>query len=78
MACKTKGCKSGGLSDRQREVLEALAKCKEACGSKDIAAATSLEPKQISCQITALKKKGYVDSPARCKYTITKDGQKAL
>jgi Fe2+ or Zn2+ uptake regulation protein/predicted transcriptional regulator len=78
MACKSKSCKSGGLSDRQREVLEALAKCKEACGSKDIAAATSLEPKQISCQITALKKKGYVDSPARCKYEITQDGRKAL
>lgn len=78
MACKTKSCKTAKLNDRQREVLEALAKCKEACGSKDIAEATSLEPKQISCQITALKKKGYVDSPARCKYTITKDGKSAL
>ena len=78
MARKTKSCTSGELNDRQREVLEALAKCKKACGSKDIAAATSLEPKQISCQITALKKKGYVDSPARCKYEITKDGKSAL
>jgi Fe2+ or Zn2+ uptake regulation protein/predicted transcriptional regulator len=78
MACKSKSCKTGELSERQREVLEALAKCKEACGSKDIAAATSLEPKQISCQITALKKKGLVDSPARCKYEITQDGRKAL
>jgi len=78
MACKSKSCKSGGLSDRQREVLEALAQCKEACGSKDIAAATSLEPKQISCQITSLKKKGFVASPARCKYEITNDGKNAL
>lgn len=78
MGCTTKSCASGELNDRQREVLEALAKCKKACGSKDIAAATSLEPKQISCQITALKKKGYVDSPARCKYEITKDGKSAL
>ena len=78
MACKTKGCKSGGLSDRQREVLEALAKADGACASKDIAANTSLEPKQISCQITALKKKGYVASPARCKYEITDDGKTAL
>ena len=77
MACKSK-CGSKGLSDKQREVLEALAKCKDACGSKDIAAATSLEPKQVSCQITALKKKGYVDSPARCKYTITEEGKSAL
>jgi len=74
------GCKrcATGLSDKQREVLEALAQCKEACGSKDIAAATSLEPKQVSCQITALKKKGYVASPARCKYEITDEGRKAL
>ena len=78
MACKTKSCKSGSLSDRQREVLEALSKCKDACGSKDIAAATSLEAKQISCQITALKKKGYVASPARCKYEITEEGKNAL
>ena len=77
-ACKSKSCKGEELSDRQREVLEALAKCKEACGSKDIAAATSLEPKQISSQITALKKKGYVSSPERCKYEITKNGKSAL
>ncbi len=83
MDCKPKSCGSGGgckagLSERQQEVLEALAKCDKACGSKDIAAATSLEPKQISCQITALKKKGLVASPARCKYEITQDGRKAL
>ena len=84
MACKPKSCKSGGgcksgaLSDRQREVLEAMSKCGKACGSKDIAEATSLEPKQVSCQITALKKKGLVDSPARCKYEITDDGKKAI
>jgi Fe2+ or Zn2+ uptake regulation protein/predicted transcriptional regulator len=78
MACKTKSCKSEGLSERQRQVLEALAKCKKACGSKDIAEVTSLEPKQISCQITALKKKGLVASPVRCKYEITKDGKSAL
>ncbi len=75
---KKMACKPKGLSDRQREVLEALAKCKDACGSKDIAAATSLEPKQISCQITALKKKGFVDSPARCKYEITDNGRNAI
>jgi len=77
MACKSK-CGTKGLSDKQREVLEALAKCKDACGSKDIAAATSLEAKQVSCQITALKKKGFVDSPIRCKYEITSDGKSAL
>ncbi len=76
MGCKK--CVPGTLSDNQRQVLEALAGCKKACGSKDIAAATSLEAKQVSCQITALKKKGYVASPARCKYEITQEGKKAI
>ena len=66
------------LSDHQRLVLEALAKNAAACGSKDLAAATGLESKQVSCQITALKNKGYVASPARCKYEITEQGKNIL
>lgn len=76
MGCKK--CGPTGLNDDQRKVLQAFAKSKDACGSKDIAAATGLESKQVSCQITALKKKGFVESPVRCKYTITKEGKKAL
>lgn len=75
------GCNKCGtekLSDPQRKVLAALAKSKEACGGKDIAAASGMEAKQVSCQIAALKKKGYVASPERCKYEITEDGKKAL
>lgn len=78
---RTMGCKKCGtndLSDAQRQVLEALAQSKDPCGSKDIAAAAGMESKKVSCQVTALKKKGFVDSPARCKYEITKEGKKAL
>ncbi len=75
---KKMACNPKVLSDKQREVLEALANSTEPCGSKDIAGATSLEPKQISCQVTALKKKGYVASPVRCKYEITPEGKDAL
>lgn len=75
MAC---GTKKGALSDEQKQVLEAMSKCDGPCASKDIAAATGLESKQVSCRITALKKKGYVDSPVRCKYGITSDGKTAL
>lgn len=75
MAC---GTKKGELSDEQKQVLEAMNKCDGPCASKDIAAATGLEAKQVSCRITALKKKGYVDSPVRCKYAITGDGKNAL
>lgn len=76
MACKS--CKTTMLSDTQRQVLEALAKSAEACGSKEIAAATGLESKQISCQLTALKNKGFVASPVRCKYEITEEGKGQL
>ena len=76
MGCTT--CETTALSELQRKVLEALATTPEACGSKEIAAATGLEAKQISCQITALKNKGYVASPARCKYEITEQGKSML
>lgn len=48
------------------------------CGSKDLAAATGLEAKQVSCQLTALKKKGFIESPVRCKYSITPEGKSAV
>ncbi len=76
MACAS--CTTSKVSDTQRQVLEALANSPEACGSKELAAATGLEAKQISCQITALKNKGYVASPARCKYEITEQGKNVL
>ena len=76
MACAS--CATTSLSDTQRQILEALAKSSEACGSKDLAAAIGLEAKQVSCQITALKNKGYVSSPVRCKYEITEQGKGIL
>ena len=76
--CSKKSCKKSVLSERQRKVLEVLAKSDDVCANKDIAAVTSLEPKQISCQLTALKKKGFVTSPIRCKYEITEAGKTAL
>lgn len=75
MACKKK-CEE--LTDEQKQVLNALATSSEPSGAKDIAVATGLESKQVSCRITALKKKGYVASPVRCKYEITPEGRKAL
>ncbi len=75
MGCGSKKCT---LNDKQKEVLEAMNKCDGPSASKDIAAAVGKEAKQISCQITALKKKGYIDSPVRCKYEITSEGKTAL
>jgi Fe2+ or Zn2+ uptake regulation protein len=65
------------LNERQRQVLTALKTCGKPCTGRDIAAVTSLEPPQVRCQLSALKKKGLVVSPVRCKYKITKAGKSA-
>lgn len=70
-------CKPGSLSDSERQVLKALA-AGGICGGKEIAAASGLEAKEVSGQIAALKKRGYVASPVRCKYEITQEGKKAI
>ena len=79
------GCACGGskkdkakLTEEQRSILEALEKIDSPCGTKDIAAESGLEPKVVSSKMCTLKKKGYVGSPARCKYGITAEGKAAL
>lgn len=74
------GCaaKTAETGSEAKQVLEALVKCDKPCGSKDIAEATGLDKKIVSKEITALKKKGLVDSPVRCKYGITADGKASL
>ena len=78
------GCGCGCASrtnesiDESRKILEALAGCNGPCGSKDIAEATGLDKKLVSDQIAALKKKGLVDSPVRCKFGITAEGRATL
>jgi predicted transcriptional regulator len=71
-------CSCQSLTDEQKKVLEAVEKYNGPCGSKDIAALTGLDTKNISNGIAQLKKQGYVDNPARCKYGITESGRKAL
>ncbi|MFW2366104.1 MAG: helix-turn-helix domain-containing protein [Desulforhopalus sp.] len=73
--CESKTAQTG---DDAKTVLEALAKCEKPCGAKDIAEATGLDKKNVSNKITALKKKGLVDSPVRCKYGITDEGRASL
>lgn len=70
-------CNSGGkgAGSESQLILQALAKCDGPCGSKDIVQATGLDKKVVSEQIAELKKKGFVDSPVRCKYGITAAGK---
>ncbi len=77
MSCGCGSTKSE-LTDEQKQILAALARSEEPCGSKDLAAATGLEGKTISSRITAMKKKGLVESPVRCKYSVTEEGRAAI
>lgn len=72
------GCKPKGLTEEQKAILNALVKIDGPCGTKDIAAESGLEAKTVSSKIAALKKKGFVGNPARCKYGITDEGKTAL
>lgn len=66
------------MNDDQKAILEAIAKSEAPCAGKEVAAALGMEPKAVSTKIAALKKKGLVDSPVRCKYGITDEGRAAL
>lgn len=74
------GCAGGGVGpvDESKKILQALAGVSGPCGSKEIVEATGLDKKVVSDQIAALKKKGLVDSPVRCKYGITAAGKASL
>ena len=66
------------LTQEQVAILKAMDAADGPCGSKDLTSATGLEAKTISARITALKKKGLVESPVRCKYTVTSEGKAAI
>lgn len=74
MACKT----SAGLSEDKKKILQAMAGGDGPWANKEIAQIAGLEPKKVSCNMGALKKKGLVESPARCKYVITEAGKSEL
>jgi predicted transcriptional regulator len=71
-------CGKSTLSEEQKQILAALDKSKDPCGSKEIASATGIDAKAVGCKVTALKKKGLVDSPEKCKYALTDEGRSAL
>lgn len=76
MACKG-GCQKG-LNDEYKAILAAMSAMSEPAACKDIATAVGQESKKVSCKLTSLKKKGYIQSPARCRYEITADGKDAI
>ncbi len=78
MACASKKCGKSQLTEEQKTILSAMASQDSPLACKDIAAASGMESKTVSCKLKSLKNKGYVDSPARCKYAITDQGKNAV
>ena len=72
------GCKGEALTDEQKKILEALANMVDPCGTKDVVAATGLDSKLVTNKIGAMKKKGLIGTPVRCKHAITEEGRAAL
>ncbi|MBI5559424.1 MAG: hypothetical protein HY885_17510 [Deltaproteobacteria bacterium] len=66
------------ITGEQQKILAAMAGLNCACGTRDISTATGLDSKALSSQLKTLKTKGYIGSPARCKYEITEAGKAAL
>ncbi len=75
--CKKSNC-APSLTDEQKKILEALSQSDDPLACKEIAEKVGLTGNQVSCRIRSLKSKGFVDSPVRCKYTITAEGRAAL
>lgn len=65
------------LSETRKAILHALKDMDSACGTREIAAATGLDGKRVGAELNALKKQGLVESPARCRYSITEAGRTA-
>lgn len=76
MGCKC-SCKSE-MSEDLKKILGALAGMSGPCSSKDIAAATGIDGKSVGNHLKTLKAKGYIETPVRCKYEITSEGQAAV
>jgi DNA-binding MarR family transcriptional regulator len=69
---------SATITDQDQQVLYALSEAAEPVGGKQVSGATGLDDKTVTRSIKTLKDRGYVESPARTKYTITDEGKKAL
>jgi DNA-binding MarR family transcriptional regulator len=77
MGCKACG-KQEGLTTEQQSLLAALAKTAAPAASRELATLSGLDGTVVSRDLKSLKEKGYVDSPARCRYAITANGRAAL
>ncbi|MBN2723706.1 MAG: transcriptional regulator [Deltaproteobacteria bacterium] len=58
--------------------MEAFAGINGNAGTKQISEITGLDAKVVTKAIKELKALSYIESPVRCKYTITDSGKKIV
>ncbi len=66
------------IDEEGKKVLTALVGFSEPASGKEIAGASGMDSKKVSSKIKTLKSKGFVESPVRCKFSITAAGKETL
>ena len=72
------GKKDNAPDDAVKAVLGALSASSSPMGNKEIAAATGLDEKKLASAMKKLKDGGMIESPVRCKYTVSDKGKAGL
>ena len=66
------------LNNEQKKILSVLGEAKEPVSGKEVAEVAGLDGKLVAKHINKLKTAGYVDSPVRCRYSVTEVGKTAI
>lgn len=66
------------LNDEQKKILSVISENQNPASGKEVAEAAGLDDKLVTKHINKLKTAGYVDSPVRCRYSVTEAGKSAI
>jgi predicted transcriptional regulator len=66
------------LTEENISILNALNQAGDPVNTKTISEITKMEKTLVSKQIKMLKTKGLINSPLRCKYSITDEGKNQI
>ena len=67
--------KLAGKDEDQVKILSALSEMSEPATGKEIARKTGIDEKLVNLKLKKMKVFGLIDSPVRCKYSLTEAGQ---
>ncbi len=66
------------IDQDQKQILATMQTLEKPAGNKEIAGIAGLDPKIMSKNMKKLKDLGLINSPIRCKYSITDEGKMEL